>query len=634
MCGILGWIGTGATREAFEARLDQLRHRGPDGSGLWQDRPRDVLLGHRRLSIIDLSPTGAQPMVDASGRWVIVFNGEIYNFVELRAELEAEGVAFRGRSDTEVLLGAYQRWGEGCLARLNGMFAFAIYDSGSSDASPSLFLARDRVGKKPLYYVRQGTCLRFASELKALGHDSGLDLAALNHYLAYGCYPGELCFQQGVAKLPAGHAARFTLATGQWRQWAWWTLPERAAPSAGDPEALTEELAALLSDSVRRRLVADVPVGVFLSGGLDSSLVAAAAARVSNAPVKTFTIRVPAAGFDESPYARLVATHFGTDHHELTADRASLAVLDDMAAFLDEPLADSSLIPTFLVSRMTRQHVTVALGGDGGDELFAGYNHYRAAIRDSRRWGWLPRSLWMAAAAGAARLPVGLKGRNLLVSLREGPLFQRVWGTAFFDRAARGQLFAAEARTALGDDLLAPERCARALLSPTLDPIQALCRFDFSTTLVDDYMVKVDRASMMNSLEVRAPFLDANLIDFAFTKIPSVWKCDGRETRRIERRLARKWLPPALDIDRKQGFSVPLDAWFRQAGPEAVRERLADLPEAIDRKMVEAQIQGHMAGRANGARLFALVMLSACCRRLAKRNVSLRPPRIYPPPRA
>jgi asparagine synthase (glutamine-hydrolysing) len=512
------------------------------------------------------------------------------------------------------------------------MFAFAIYDSGSSDASPSLFLARDRVGKKPLYYVRQGTCLRFASELKALGHDSGLDLAALNHYLAYGCYPGELCFQQGVAKLPAGHAARFTLATGQWRQWAWWTLPERAAPSAGDPEALTEELAALLSDSVRRRLVADVPVGVFLSGGLDSSLVAAAAARVSNAPVKTFTIRVPAAGFDESPYARLVATHFGTDHHELTADRASLAVLDDMAAFLDEPLADSSLIPTFLVSRMTRQHVTVALGGDGGDELFAGYNHYRAAIRDSRRWGWLPRSLWMAAAAGAARLPVGLKGRNLLVSLREGPLFQRVWGTAFFDRAARGQLFAAEARTALGDDLLAPERCARALLSPTLDPIQALCRFDFSTTLVDDYMVKVDRASMMNSLEVRAPFLDANLIDFAFTKIPSVWKCDGRETRRIERRLARKWLPPALDIDRKQGFSVPLDAWFRQAGPEAVRERLADLPEAIDRKMVEAQIQGHMAGRANGARLFALVMLSACCRRLAKRNVSLSPPRSYPPP--
>jgi asparagine synthase (glutamine-hydrolysing) len=628
----LGWIGTGATCEAFEARLDQLRHRGPDGSGLWQDRPRDVLLGHRRLSIIDLSPTGAQPMVDASGRWVIVFNGEIYNFVELRAELEAEGVAFRGRSDTEVLLGAYQRWGEGCLARLNGMFAFAIYDSGSSDASPSLFLARDRVGKKPLYYVRQGTCLRFASELKALGHDSGLDLAALNHYLAYGCYPGELCFQQGVAKLPAGHAARFTLATGQWRQWAWWTLPERAAPSAGDPEALTEELAALLSDSVRRRLVADVPVGVFLSGGLDSSLVAAAAARVSNAPVKTFTIRVPAAGFDESPYARLVATHFGTDHHELTADRASLAVLDDMAAFLDEPLADSSLIPTFLVSRMTRQHVTVALGGDGGDELFAGYNHYRAAVRDSRRWGWLPRSLWMAAAAGAARLPVGLKGRNLLVSLREGPLFQRVWGTAFFDRAARGQLFAAEARTALGDDLLAPERCARALLSPTLDPIQALCRFDFSTTLVDDYMVKVDRASMMNSLEVRAPFLDANLIDFAFTKIPSVWKCDGRETRRIERRLARKWLPPALDIDRKQGFSVPLDAWFRQAGPEAVRERLADLPEAIDRKMVEAQIQGHMAGRANGARLFALVMLSACCRRLAKRNVSLRPPRSYPPP--
>jgi asparagine synthase (glutamine-hydrolysing) len=229
MCGILGWIGTGATREAFEARLDQLRHRGPDGSGLWQDRPRDVLLGHRRLSIIDLSPTGAQPMVDASGRWVIVFNGEIYNFVELRAELEAAGASFRGRSDTEVLLEAYKRWGESCLARLNGMFAFAIYDSGSSATPPSVFLARDRVGKKPLYYLHDRTSLRFASELKALGHDGRLDLAALNHYLTYGCYPDELCFQQDVRKLPAGQAARFTLSTGQWRQWVWWTLPDRPA---------------------------------------------------------------------------------------------------------------------------------------------------------------------------------------------------------------------------------------------------------------------------------------------------------------------------------------------------------------------------------------------------------------------
>jgi len=628
MCGILGWIGTGAPREAFEARLDRLRHRGPDGRGFWQDRARDVLLGHTRLSIIDLSPTGAQPMIDSSGRFAIVFNGEIYNFPELRSELEAAGARFRGRCDTEVLLEAYKRWGEDCLTRLNGMFAFAIYDSGGSDAPPSVFLARDRVGKKPLYAVHAGTSLRFASELKALGHDGALDLAALNHYLAYGCYPGELCFQQGVRKLPAGHAARFTLATGQWRQWAWWSLPDHAIPAAGDPEPLTEELAALLSESVRRRLVADVPVGVFLSGGLDSSLVTAAAARVSAAPVKTFTIRVPATGFDESSYARLVASHFGTDHHELTADRASLAVLDDMAAFFDEPLADSSLIPTFLVSRLTRQHVTVALGGDGGDELFAGYNHYRAALRDARRFAWVPRPLWRAAAAGAGGLPAGLKGRNLLVSLREGPICQRVWGTSFFDRTVRGRLLVPEARAALGDDFLAPERGSRALLCDGADPVRALCRFDFATTLVDDYMVKVDRASMMNSLEVRAPFLDGNLVEFAFGKVPSVWKCDGVETRRLERRLARKWLPPSLDIDRKQGFSVPLDAWFREAGAQAVRERLVGLPEMIDGKMVEALIRGEMAGRANGARLFALVVLAACCRRLA---CSSRPREVMSP---
>jgi asparagine synthase (glutamine-hydrolysing) len=620
MCGILGWIGTGATREAFEARLDRLRHRGPDGSGIWQDRPRDVLLGHRRLSIIDLSPTGSQPMVDASGRWVIVFNGEIYNFIKLRAELEAEGVPFRGHSDTEVLLEAYKRWGEGCLARLNGMFAFAIYDSGGIDTPPSVFLARDRVGKKPLYTFHDETVLRFASELKALGHDSGLDLVGLNHYLAYGCYPGEVCFQRGVAKLPAGHAARFTPDSGEWRQWAWWSLPDCAAPSTGDPVALTEELATLLSESVRCRLIADVPVGIFLSGGLDSSLVTAAAARVSDAPVKTFTIRVPSTGFDESPYARLVATHFGTDHHELTADRASLTVLDDMAPFFDEPLADSSLIPTFLVSRLTRQQVTVALGGDGGDEILAGYDHYRAAARDLRRWGCVPRSVWLATAAAAERLPIGLKGRNLLVSLREGPLFQRVWGTPFFGQSVRFHLLTADARAALGDEFLAPERSARTLLFKGLDPVEALCRLDFSTTLVDDYMVKVDRASMMNSLEVRAPFLDANLVEFAFRKVPSVYKCDGRETRRIERWLAHKWLPPALNIDRKQGFSVPLDDWFREAGPDPVRQRLADLPEAIDRTIVEALISKHMAGRANGARLFALVMLSACCRQLAKRD--------------
>ena len=306
MCGILGWIGTGSSRDSFEGHLGLLRHRGPDGVGTWEDRKHDVFLGHRRLAIIDLSPTGAQPMEDSTGRWVIVFNGEIYNFEELRAELEGSGARFRGRSDTEVLLEAYKLWGERCLERLNGMFAFAIYDKGSSAEPPTLFLARDRVGEKPLYYAHKGSLLRFASELNALGHRGQIDLRALNHYLALGCYPGDMCFLAGVRKLRPGFAARFSPLTGEWREWAWWTLPVVPAPAHADADDLTEELGELLADSVRLRLVADVPVGIFLSGGLDSSLVTAAAARVAGAPVKTFTIKVPAAGFDESPFARIV----------------------------------------------------------------------------------------------------------------------------------------------------------------------------------------------------------------------------------------------------------------------------------------------------------------------------------------
>jgi asparagine synthase (glutamine-hydrolysing) len=616
MCGILGWIAIDGTRDDFEAHLDRMAHRGPDGRGVWEDRERRVLLGHRRLAIIDLSPTGAQPMVDSTGRWTIVFNGEIYNFQELRAELEAWGVHFRGHSDTEVLLEAYKHWGEDCLPRLNGMFAFAIYDQGDVEHPPQLFLARDRAGKKPLYYFHCNRAFRFSSEIKGLGHDAGIDLHALNHYLAFGVYPGELSFQEGVRKLRPGHAAVFSPVDGNLREWAWWQLPMSNPPSKGDPEALTDELATLLTDAVRLRLISDVPVGVFLSGGLDSSLVTAAAARVSSAPVKTFTIRVPAAGFDESPYARVVAAHFGTTHHELTADMASLEVLDTMANTLDEPLADSSLIPTYLVSSLTRKHVTVALGGDGGDELLAGYPHVLRALDNARRWSFVPGPFWRIAAAAAARLPAGIRGRNRAMSWREGPALERVWGTAFFDPHTRWRLFLPEVRAVLGEGFSVPEWRHRLGFVDTGDEVQSLCRFDFATTLSDDFLVKVDRASMMNSLEVRAPFLDPRLVDFAFARVPSTWKCDGKETRRLQRRLAQRWLPSALDIDRKQGFSIPLGDWFRKAGAKAVRARLEGLPDLFDQRVIEEQIRGQMAGRENGSRLFALIMFAACCRSL------------------
>jgi asparagine synthase (glutamine-hydrolysing) len=614
MCGILGWIGTGASREKFSEHLGLLSHRGPDGAGVWEDRSQDVFLGHRRLAIIDLGPAGAQPMTDLAERRVIVFNGEIYNFQELRAELGKSGCQFRSHSDTEVLLMAYETWGEDCLLRLNGMFAFAIYDKGTPADGPHVFLARDRVGKKPLYYVHNGKSLRFASELKALGYDGGLDLRALNHYLAVGCYPGEMCLIEGVRKLGPGCAARFSPVSGKWTTNRWWKLPDLGPPVEGNPEELADELGNLLKDSVRLRLISDVPVGVFLSGGLDSSLVTAAAAQVSPTPVKTFTIRVPSAGFDESPYARLVADHFGTDHYELNADAGSLSVLDEMSPLLDEPLADSSLLPTFMVSRLTRKHVTVALGGDGGDELFAGYTHVRRALRALQVLGWVPAPVWRLTAALAARLPVGFKGRNRAVAWREGPLLERVLGTPYFDAWSRRGLFSQDALDILGPDIVAPEVRQREYLGKSGEPVQAIGHLDFCTTLPDDFLVKVDRASMMNSLEVRAPFLDPRLVEFAFRKVPARWKCDTRETRRIQRLLARRWLPESLDITRKQGFSVPLGQWFRDAGADAVRERLHGLPAVFDQKSVESQIRGHMVGRENGSRLFALAMLAACWR--------------------
>jgi asparagine synthase (glutamine-hydrolysing) len=624
MCGILGFIGTATPRSRFERCLELLRHRGPDGDGIWEDRDHDVLLGHRRLAIIDLTLNAAQPMVDVLGRWIIVFNGEIYNFQELRAELESQGSTFRSTGDTEVLLEAYKVWGERFLARLNGMFALAIYDKGTVGKPPTLLLARDRTGKKPLYYVRNERSLRFASELKALDHHADLDLPSLNHYLALGYYPRELSFQKGVQKLLPGQAAIFEPLTGRWRDWTWWTLPTACAARDVDPEALTSKMASLLTDSVRLRLISDVPVGIFLSGGLDSSLVTAAAARSSSQPVKTFTIRVPSTGYDESPYARLVATHFRTEHTELVADAASLGVLDEMADFLDEPLADSSVIPMFLVSRLTRRQVTVALGGDGGDELFGGYSHVLRAVRASRLLGWVPSCVWQGLARKAEQLPIGIKGRNLILSYQEGPKQERAWGTAFFDVTARKAILTADAIAELGVGLDLPERWKSVVLSGEDDAVQAIGRLDFKDVLPDDFLVKIDRCSMMHALEVRAPFLDPRLIDFAFREVPSVWKCDGRQTRRIERRLAEQWLPAELNLERKQGFSVPLGQWLRQAGEDSIWDRLDGLPCQIDQLAVSELIKGHLSGRENGSRLFALMMLASCCRQQAKRASSLQ----------
>ena len=616
MCGIFGIVdlADSVNPDFLIQRRDLLAHRGPDDAGLWISPSRQIGLAQRRLSIVDLSAAGHQPMASHDGCAVIVFNGEVYNYLALHSELESLGYTFKSASDTEVVLNAYRAWGDKCLDRFNGMFSFAIYDRGDVGKAPSLFLARDRVGKKPLYYLGAGKQFQFASELKAIRVSHGIDRRALNYYLALGYVPEELCFTQGVKKLPPAHAARLDLTTLKLKAWRYWRLPGNNPDPAVSGDQLADQAQALLMDAVKSRLTSDVPLGVLLSGGLDSSLIVAAASRQSVQPVKTFTIALPGSKHDEAPHARRVAEYFATDHHVLEIPRPSLQVLDEIAPFVDEPIADSSLIPSFIVSKLTRRHVTVALGGDGGDELFGGYSDYPTSLSDQRRFGWAPRVLLSSLARVAARLPAGVRGRNRVASWRGGPLQQMIWGSPYFDVTLRKRLFTPDYLASGGTELDEPEHWLLSLFKTGRDPVDSMTRTHFGSILPDDFLAKVDRASMANSLEMRAPFLDYRLVEFAFGRIPSHWKVLGSETRRIQKILANRLLPRDLDVNRKQGFSIPMDEWLRADKCARVRDCMSSLPDVIRRDEVERLIDGQMRGRANGSRLYALLMLGTAVR--------------------
>jgi len=616
MCGIVGRVELEPSQQQRDpaAALSLIAHRGPDGGGCWISADKRVVLGHRRLAIIDLSPSGAQPMTAVQGQVSLTYNGEIYNFQELRKQLKERGQSFQGGSDTEVLLAAYLEWGTGCLDQLEGMFAFGIYD-GRPEVSRrgKLLLARDRVGEKPLYYWHHPGGFSFASELKALMADPQLprrlDLEALNHYLASGYVPGDKCILAGVKKLPPAHAITYDLSTGEAQGWRYWDVPH---PCVAEPQeqSLVEELESLLEASVRRQLVADVPVGILLSGGVDSSLVTALAARCSSSPVKTFTITFPNYGhYDEGPYARRVAEFFATEHHELVAEPTSLNLLPDLARQYDEPLADSSLIPTFLVSKLTREHVKVALGGDGGDELFGGYDHYRAAHRDARVRRCFPRAVRGAFGAVAEKLPIGTKGRNYLLGLRSSAQEAAARGT-LFDLHARIRLLSPDAVNALGQQIEAPEEYRLAIWNAEFNLVDNLTRLDFRTYLPDNILVKTDRASMAASLELRAPWLDRRVIEFAFATVPAHLKASRVEKKTLPRRLAEKLLPPDLDWRRKQGFSIPLATWFRGNFGKALSELLVGSnSDLFLMDAIRGLLRGQAAGLSNASRLFCLGML-------------------------
>jgi len=565
-----------------------------------------VCLAQRRLAIIDLSPGGHQPMADSSGELHITFNGEIYNFQDLRRELQQSGHRFRTSSDTEVILESYRKWGNQCVEHLNGMFAFALFDTRTR----KLFLARDRAGEKPLFYRHDASGLVFASELKALMKDPAaprkLQRSALHSFLAYGYVMGEMSILEGVKKLPPAHTLSYDVDANSLRLEQYWKLPTtRSKPSSA--EDLERELEELLKDSVRDRLVADVPVGLMLSGGLDSSLLTAFAAQIAGRQVKTFNVSFPGQGsFDEAPYARLVAKHFGTDHTELQAEPSSVDVLTELARQYDEPIADSSMVPMYALSRAIRQNVTVALGGDGGDELFGGYLYYNWLLWLEQARKWTPRfARQIVGSAAAAALPVGFKGRQYLIGFGGNSSEILRSANVLFNADDRRKLLA----DGLGESVLTPEDAKLSRTQARSSLVRNAMYVDFGTYLPEDILVKVDRASMLSSLEVRAPYLDHRVVEFAFTRLPDSLRATRRERKLILRKIARRHLPPALDIKRKQGFSPPLKTWFKGKWGEFIRDVVSQAETCLFRPQFIADLlSGEKQGLPTGNRLFAIAM--------------------------
>ena len=586
MCGFAGYFsreGVYSPDAILQALGNTLRHRGPDDSGSWWDTAAGIGLAHRRLSILDPSPAGHQPMVSPCRRFVIAYNGEIYNHGDLRAELDAAGAGFdwRGHSDTETLLAAVRHWGvEGALQRLNGMFAFALWDA----AERALFLARDRMGEKPLYYGHSGGTFLFGSELKALTRHPAwqgeIDRDALALFMRHNYLPAPWSIYRGIHKLLPAHSVAVRDSgreVGAPR--CYWDLPALAGRgvrgATGTAEVLVDELDALLRDAIARRMVADVPLGAFLSGGFDSTTVVALMQAQSARPVRTFTIGFHEKGYDEAQHAKAVAGHLGTDHTELYVTPAeALAVIPKLPTIYDEPFADSSQIPTFLVSQLARRHVTVALSGDGGDELFCGYNRYLIAQRLWEKLRVLPLPVRQAIAALLRHAPGhgldSLQRRLLPPRMRLPNLADRLPklaevlehhdGAAFYlglvshwKQPDRLVLAAREPRTIMSD----PDRL------PALPGLrERMMLLDMLTYLPDDILTKVDRASMAVSLEARVPLLDHRLMEFAW-RVPTDLKYRDGQGKWLLRQVLYRYVPKQLMERPKMGFGVPIDDWLR-----------------------------------------------------------------------
>ena len=602
MCGICGFVGNGSVEDL--GRMNAcLIHRGPDDEGLWHDHQKSVYFGHRRLSIIDIAG-GAQPMWSSDRSLAIVFNGEIYNHEELRKELIKEGHRFlTDHSDTEVLIYGYKQWGQELVHKLNGMWAFALYDIIKNE----LFLSRDRFGKKPLFYTLQNGTFAFASELSALIKHSNIASSIsrknLKKYFAYGYIPAPNSLYERIYKLPGGHNLTLHLAGPDYSIHKYWDFllePFEKIPKNPEEE-WGEHLIDLLEKAVKRRLMSDVPMGVFLSGGIDSSSITAFAAKhVPEGKLKTFSIGFQETSFDETKYGRIVADLFETDHHQemLSIERAR-DILPEIMGKLDEPMGDSSLLPTYLLCRETRKHVTVTLGGDGADELFAGYDPFRALRLAEFYSKIVPRPVHQAVRmAVALLLPVSHHNMSLDFKLKRtfrGLSYPKhLWNSVWLGPLEPKEL----------DELFQEPTDIEDVYSEAIEQWEACSQdniidktLQFYTKLYlqDDILVKADRASMMNSLEVRAPFLDIDLVDFV-RRIPHSWKYRNGQTKYILKKALEPVLPHDILYRPKKGFGVPVGKWFIDG---KLSRQMNGINTFLNKGFIEKKIQEHQHGKAD-----------------------------------
>jgi asparagine synthase (glutamine-hydrolysing) len=630
MCGIAGMVQTRAdgslNAEAIHRMCEAILHRGPDDEGIFVKA--GVGLGMRRLSIIDLSG-GHQPVFNEDKTVWIVFNGEIYNFPELRADLEKRGHKFYTHSDTEVIVHLYEDLGAECVQKLRGMFAFALYDERRS----KLLVARDRFGKKPLHYALTGNQFLFGSEIKSLlavapELSSGINHQALLEFLYFGYILDPNTAFLPIQKLPAGHLLE--LERGEVRIRQYWDLPEYGTRQVCSEEECLEELEARLAEAVRIRLISDVPLGALLSGGTDSSTVVALMARASSKPVKTFSIAFAHDDFNEAHYARLVAKAFGTDHHELVVEPNILETVESLTRSLEEPFGDSSMLPTYFVSCMARRHVTVALSGDGGDEIFAGYDRYAINLRRNK-FQRLPSWAGQFYRQQIYRLlPKNMRGRRLSYAM------SLPWRERFVDSVAFVPLFEREVAL-LSDEFrehLRMDSTPEAAMyryfdrAPAKNPLDQLLYVDTKTYLVGDILTKVDRMSMATSLEVRVPILDHVFVEWA-TGLPIEWKLRGNEQKYILRKLAeRVGVPREALYRKKQGFAMPLVHWIRHELKDLIMSALLEprtlqrgyfRPAAV-RQLFDEHFRGH---RDHSGAIWRLLMLELWHRNFLEKTPDL-----------